>query len=530
MSYQLQSYFTDSACSASTLEYFIASPGCTPNSCFQAPGIFYASNTCAATLDAAYTTVESTWSGQQILAGLVYTDSSFSTIDHADFYLCEHCFFFPSNTGGFYLKNQFQPDGTINQVHYGNDSTCTGTSTTSNFPANTPLAGNQVFVLQTGTNLITYTPPTSSSSPTSSTTSTTTTTTTSTSTASTTTTTNTTTTTAPPTTTTTTTTIPPTTTTTTTTVPTTTTTSTSTTTLPTTTSATTSSTSSTTTTTVPTTTTSTTISTTLPTTSTTSITSTAVTTVSTTSPSPSPIRPSTTTTIVTVTTSTGAGSYSLLNVKPGGPTPLVPVPQVNNDTCIQKFHLEQDPNNPNNINGRPKFDFIGGNGCPSDPDVIPQFGDLFDLSESSPYNTTFGFTSGDLSTYTIFINSKDPKKRRDTVQSSRDAWQFVYGGIQPLWIASVTTQGPPPPKPTTDAPPPPPKKSDAPPPPPPTKSDAPPPTPPKTTDAPQSPKSQIEQTIPPRPTPKAPENLYTGGSHVLSAMGATLAVAFIAAL
>ncbi|KAI8607642.1 hypothetical protein BC830DRAFT_1086776 [Chytriomyces sp. MP71] len=153
----------------------------------------------------------------------------------------------------------------------------------------------------------------------------------------------------------------------------------------------------------------------------------------------------------------------MLAIKTGSPTPISTslIQAYRDNNCFTKMHITQNSADLRDVNGIPLFDGRNSTFCPTDPNVQAQYGGMFDLSPESAYNVTFGFNSTtDYHFYFVYVNSKN--QRRDSVHYSRDAWQFVYVGIPPVWIPSPTTE-PPTPK-TTEVRVPPPLTSEVPPP------------------------------------------------------------------
>ncbi|KAI8622671.1 hypothetical protein BC830DRAFT_1214029 [Chytriomyces sp. MP71] len=236
----------------------------------------------------------------------------------------------------------------------------------------------------------------------------------------------------------------------------------------------------------------------------------------------------TTTTTTTTTIPVASGSYSLIATRSvaGGPTPraVAKVQQFIENNCIRKLHLVQDPTRPQSP-GTPVFDNVNATFCPNDTQASGQFGGIFDLSPSSPYNLTSGYNSTtDFSYFIISINSKNPIVRRDTVQSSRDAWQFIYGGIAPAWVSPSPAPQPQPKPITTDAPQPQPKPTTQQP-----KPTTQQPQPKPTTQQPQ-PKpttADVPQPSQPKPTSKepTPSNLYQNGVEAVASVGTVVVAA-----
>ncbi|KAJ3228844.1 hypothetical protein HDU81_005838 [Chytriomyces hyalinus] len=258
----------------------------------------------------------------------------------------------------------------------------------------------------------------------------------------------------------------------------------------------------------------TTSSTTTSSTTTTSTTTTETTTTSTTTTTPTTTTSSTTTTTTTTTTS-AAAAFTLAAILPGVAQPKDAYAPRLAGGCISKFQL-------NNQTGLPQF-INNATLCGEQSDMISQFTALFNVGAGIAKLNNGFLANG---TYVIQIQALNATKRRDTLDSGRGNWNWLYNGINPL----PPTQGPPteqPPQPTEEPPQPteePPQPTEEPPqpteqPPQPTEE---PPQPPQPTEQPPQPTEEPPKPIEAPPaavTVVRPTNVYKAGAVNVAAAG-----------
>ncbi|KAJ3231076.1 hypothetical protein HDU78_007935 [Chytriomyces hyalinus] len=284
----------------------------------------------------------------------------------------------------------------------------------------------------------------------------------------------------------------------------------------TTTTTTTTATTSTTTTTTATTTTSTT--TTESTTTSTTTTESTTTSTTTTEPTSAPATTTTTTTTSSTTASTSAApAYTLAAILEGVAVPKAEYGPRLADGCISKFQLSANTGLPEFINDPNK--------CGDQANMLAQFGNLFDIGFGIAKLNNGFLANG---TYVIQVQTLNSTQRRDTLDSGRGNWNWLYNGVNPIPVPPKTEEPPQPPK--TEEPPRPvdPPKTEEPPRPvdPPRTEEPPRPQDPPRTEAPPS---RPEPTQGPAPVSVIvrPDNIYTGGAlqAVAGAAAGLLAVA-----